>query len=176
MLVFNICIWTSWILWFCWPSGSFLLITISDTKQIRLYSNRNFQSQLSKKQECFFFNCPIKTKSLSDYSSVIWSCPYFQAKINGKKRPRGRFPRKSPWLGRYLPYFLLTKATKTNRGPNIDVYIFPWVRTSDVLCLFQCWKHPWISLDLCGYMFCYFLPLWVSVQKQTFATWNTKFS
>ena len=44
----------------------------------RLSSNRNCQSQPSEKQEycCPNCLCPIKTKSLSDYSSALWSCLY----------------------------------------------------------------------------------------------------
>ena len=32
----------------------------------------------------------------ADYLSVLWTCLYFQAKTNGKKRPRGGYPKKSP--------------------------------------------------------------------------------
>ena len=39
---------------------------------------------------------------------------------------------------------------------------------------FHCWKRPWIYLDNCGYMICYFIPLWIFIQKQTSTSWYNK--
>ena len=39
--------WNYWTLWICWPSRLFLGITLLDSKQYWLSSNRNFQSQPS---------------------------------------------------------------------------------------------------------------------------------
>ena len=40
---------------------------------------------------------------------------------------------------------------------------------------FQYWKHPWIYLDFCGYMLCYFTPLWIYIHKQTSTPWHPIF-
>ena len=39
---------------------------------------------------------PYQKKYPTDYLSVLWACLYCQAKTNGKKRPRGGYPKKSP--------------------------------------------------------------------------------
>ena len=56
-----------------------------------------FQSQPSHRQEycCPKILCTIKTKYLSAYLSVFWSCLYCQTKNNDKERAHGRSPRKS---------------------------------------------------------------------------------
>ena len=43
-------IWTSWILWLCWPSGLFWDMTLTD-KKTWISSNKCFQSQPSQRQE-----------------------------------------------------------------------------------------------------------------------------
>ena len=32
---------------------------------------------------------------------------------------------------------------------------------------FKCWKYPFNCLEFCGYIFCYFTPLWISIKNQT---------
>ena len=56
---------------------------LPDFKQFRLPSNEIFQSRLSRKQ---YYCGPnrlwsIKTESLYAYSSALWSCLYYQSKI-----------------------------------------------------------------------------------------------
>ena len=40
----------------------------------------------------------------------------------------------------------------------------------------QCWNNPWIYLYFCGYMFCYFIPLWIHIQNQTTTSLHTQIS
>ena len=54
--------------------------------------------------------------------------------------------------------------------------ITPWLHYSDGFCVFQCWKHLWVYLYFCSYMFCYFKPLWIYIQKQKSTSWHTKLS
>ena len=80
-------------------------------KKSRLFSNRKFQNQNSKRQG---YCCPsclwTFKKNLSAYSSEFLSCIYYQTKTNGKKRTHGRSPRKSTWIGRTLTYLSLDQG------------------------------------------------------------------
>ena len=44
--------------------------------------------------------------------------------------------------------------------------MFPWFHTSYGFCLFQCLKHPWINIDFCGYMLCYYITFWVYINNE----------
>ena len=106
ILVLKVYIWTSWTLWLYWPSRLFLDITIPDSQQSWLSSTQNCQYQSSQRLESCCPNClwTLKTNSLSTFSSAFWSYLYHQTKTNGKKRPDGRSPIKSPWIWISLPY------------------------------------------------------------------------
>ena len=116
-------IWTYWTVLFCLPARLFLDIILLYSKQFRLSSNIYVQIQPPKKQEYCGTNglCPINTESFSAYSSAFWLCLDFPAKKNGKKKTNEGSPNKYPWLGRSIPYFILTEANKIPRGYNIDV-------------------------------------------------------
>ena len=88
ILVLKGYIWTSWTLWLCWPSRSFLAITLSDSQQSWLSSIQNCQDQSTQRQESCCPNClwNFKTNSISTFSSDFWSCLCHQTKTNGKKR------------------------------------------------------------------------------------------
>ena len=44
--------------------------------------------------------------------------------------------------------------------------MFPLFHTSYGFFIFQCWKHPWINIDFCGYMLCYYIPFWVYINNE----------
>ena len=87
-------IWTYRIFWLCLPSSSFIGITPPASKQCQLTSNRNSQSQHSKKQKCYFPNCLwyIKKKNLSQIIHTY-----------DKKRTHGGISKKYPWIETTLP-------------------------------------------------------------------------
>ena len=117
----------------------------------------------------------FQNKSHSDYSSAFWSCLYYQTKNNGNKSNHGSSPIKYPWIGITLPYFYPDQGNKNSQRSNHwCLKHFIWIHASDGFCFFQCWKHPWIYLKYCGYMFWYFIPLWVSILKKTSTCWHPK--
>ena len=136
-----------------------------------------FQSQPSHRQEycCPKFLCTIKTKYLSAYLSVFWSCLYCQTKNNDKERAHGRSPRKSSWLGRTMSYLYLDQCNQNpHRYNHWCLKICAWFHNSDRFFIFQCWKHQRIYLEFCGYMLWYSIPFWVYIQKQTSTSWHNQ--
>ena len=148
-------------------------------KTILTFSNQNCQGQPSQRKEYFWTNClwNFKINWLSTYSSVFWSCIYYQKKTNGKKITHGRSPRKSLWIGRAMLYLSHDQGNYNSQSSNHwCLKNIPWVHASDEFCVLQFWKHPWIYLWFFGYMFCYLIPLWVSTQKQAYISWHPKMS
>ena len=110
-----------------------------------------FKSNLSKltpKETLFFLSqlsVTYQKQSLSDYSSVLWSYLYCQAKINGKKKTYGGSPNPPPDLEEPLTIYIFTKATKIYRGPTIDVSHYP---LGSCFACILCFKILKESVDL----------------------------
>ena len=143
-------------------------------KKYWLYSNRNCQSQPSKIQEycCPNCLCTIKTK----LSQLIYQ--RFGRIYNSRLKRISRkvimevLPKILPDLGKPCYICLLNKATKINRVTTPDVSKFAPGFMLRMDFFFQCWNHPWIYIDSCGYILCYFMPLCIYIQKQTSTSWN----
>ena len=135
----------------CESSNSTLIETVILFSQLAV----NFQKNISHLIHQHFFHVSITIIKLMSRKGIIEV-----------------IPENIPDLEEPCPMFLLTKATRIPRGPTTDAsnISYGFMLQMD-FSFFQFWKHLWIYLDVCRYMLYYFIPLWISVQKQISTSW-----